>query len=129
MTSPPYGLATPRFAFPALAALAGRAPLGGEREVALAAFVTARLAAACNGPSPLPLPTRVARAAAARIWLASLALPAVTRTPLTRLVDASGGDTPEGLAGALATVAAAAAPYLDAASRRELDRLGQSLAT
>ena len=40
----PYALEPLRFPFPALAALAGRLPLGGGREVALAALMTARLA-------------------------------------------------------------------------------------
>ncbi|GAC1684976.1 MAG: hypothetical protein NVS9B3_03210 [Gemmatimonadaceae bacterium] len=68
------------------------------------------------------------RAAAAKTWLASLALPAVTRIPFARLVDASGESAAGGLADALATAAAAAAPYLDAAALRELDRLAQLLA-
>jgi len=42
--APPYALAPTSFRFPALAALAGRAPLGGQREVVLAAYVVARLA-------------------------------------------------------------------------------------
>src|SRR5687767_5598632 len=39
IASPPYGLAAARFPCRALAARAGRAPLGGEREVALACWL------------------------------------------------------------------------------------------
>src|SRR5688500_148699 len=64
--APPYALTTPSFEFPALASLAGRAPMGGEREVALACLVVARLAA---GASALTSEVRGARAAAAKVWL------------------------------------------------------------
>jgi hypothetical protein len=42
--TPPYALEPLSFRFAALAALAGRAPIGGQREVALATYVVARLA-------------------------------------------------------------------------------------
>src|SRR5881396_4039624 len=41
---PPYALAPLSFRFAALATLAARAPIGGQREVALATYVAARLA-------------------------------------------------------------------------------------
>ena len=41
--APPYALTPTTFRFRALAALAGRAPLGGGRETALASYVVARL--------------------------------------------------------------------------------------
>src|SRR5690349_12491010 len=46
-TAPPYALSSPAFRFRALAVLAGRAPLGGQREVALATYLAARLADDC----------------------------------------------------------------------------------
>ena len=46
----PYSLESLAFPFPALAALAGRLPLGGGREVALAAMLVARLAHGLHGP-------------------------------------------------------------------------------
>src|SRR5687768_947861 len=98
---PPYSLAPNRFPCRALAARAGRAALGGEREVALACWVGARLALALLPPAAVPATLREARAAAARGWLANLALPAATRVPLSRLVDASGGDSPAGAAAAI----------------------------
>ena len=51
---PPYALDAPAFPFPALAALAGRAPLGGQRETVLACFVAARLVRDSVGPEAIP---------------------------------------------------------------------------
>lgn len=89
---PPYALAVPSFRFRALAALAGRAVLGGPREVVLACFVGARLATALvRGAEPaLSDEVRAARASGARTWLGAIALPASTRVPLARLIDATG---------------------------------------
>ncbi len=126
-SSPPYSLASSRFPCRALAALAGRAALGGEREVALACWLGARLVLAFLPPETLALPQREARAAAARGWLATLALPAATRVPLSRLVDASGGDSPAGAAAAIRRVLGAASAQLDAASRAELERIADAL--
>src|SRR5215216_5312955 len=50
VTLPPYALPAPVFRFRNLATLAGRAPIGGAREVALACFVAARLANDCCDP-------------------------------------------------------------------------------
>jgi hypothetical protein len=122
-TSPPYALAAPRFPFPSLAALAGRAPLGGQREVALAALVTARLALGLVPPESLPQPVRAERAAAARTWLATLAPPAAMRVPLARLTHATAGDAAGAVATAMAAVRDAAEPFLDAAAHAELGRL------
>ena len=102
---------------------AGRAPLGGAREVALGCLMAARLVAGTLPPDPLPLAVRAARAKAARTWLASLALPAPVRAPLARVADASGRDAPAELAAALGAVIAAARRQLDAASITELESL------
>src|SRR3954453_19876564 len=51
VTLPPYALPTPVFRFRHLASLAGRAPIGGAREVALACFVAARLVSDCCDPT------------------------------------------------------------------------------
>lgn len=162
---PPYALATPVFRFRALASLAGRAPLGGPRELAIACFIGARLAAALTPGSTLPHDdaTRAARATGARAWLASAALPAPTRASVARLFDTTGRPltaapvieaappprrtrrpsrpVPEptetavprdelmtAVASALAAVAAAAEPWLDAPSRLELLQLARELA-
>jgi hypothetical protein len=119
---PPYTLSTPRFRFRALASLAGRASLGGPREIALASYLMARLVDDCLPDKELPAAGRTDRSAAARTWLASVALPAAVRTSLTRLADATGGDSSE-IGGALTNMIAAVDAYLDAPSRSELARL------
>ena len=81
---PPYTLAAPAFAFRSLAALVGRAALGGPRETALATLIAARLAAGAAHPVALALPLRAARADAARIWLTSVALPAPVRAAIAQ---------------------------------------------
>ena len=126
-TAPPYSLATPAFRFRALASLAGRAPLGGEREMALAALMAARLAEASLLEVPLSGPARASRAAGARVWCSTLTLPATARIPLARVVDASEhGDRPH-IAEMLTAFAVVAGPILDAASRAELAELVTSL--
>lgn len=125
-TAPPYGLVAPTFRFPALAARAARAQLGGDRELALAAFVAARLAAAVL-PTGVPLPIRAARAAGARTWLATLSMPAAARAAFARLADATGKDDRTAVANALSTIADVASGALDAGSRAELDALARQL--
>src|SRR5688500_19769849 len=71
-SAPPYALHPTRFPCRALAARAGRAALGGEREVALACWLAARLALGLLPPEAVPAPLREVRAAAARGWLANL---------------------------------------------------------
>ncbi len=111
-----------------MAGLAGRLPLGGGREVVLALLAVARLASGLLPPDRLPLEDRQARSAAARIWLASLALPAALRVPLARVIDATtAGAMPT--AGALRAVGAAAGGYLDGAASLEIERLVRRLAT
>lgn len=127
VTPPPFALATPAFLFPALAQLAGRAPLGGAREVALACFVTARLAAGVLPPRELSAEVRRTRAASARSWLAALSLPAALRVPFARLADASGQDEREPIIAALERVAAGANEHLDAPARAELEALARAL--
>lgn len=126
--SPPYSLATPSFRFPALAALAGRAPLGGDRELVLACLMSMRLAAGALGPSALPVVVRVERSANARTWLAALALPAPARTPFTKLADAAAGEDDGLVRSTLQRVISACTPVLDGASRQEVERFAASLA-
>lgn len=123
---PPYALAPTQFPFPALAALAGRLPLGGGREVALAVLTVARLAVVLLPPDALPAEERQARAQGARVWLASLALPAPLRVPLARSIDASAAGAGP-MATALRGLAAAAAGYLDGGAALEVDRLVRRL--
>ena len=120
MPSPPYALAAPRFRFRALAALAGRSPLGGEREIALATLMAARLVVGALPPQPLPQGVRITRANGARVWLAALALPAPLRQSLARLVDATTSVDREGLEASLRSVIEVGTPQLDALSIAEL---------
>ena len=126
--APPYALSTPRFRFRALAMLAGRAPLGGAREVAIASYLVARLVDDLRNASELGAEARGARAAAARSWLASLALPANLRVPFARLVDASALTMLEARA-ALAKVIEVTSSHLDVPARTELEILLQALGT
>src|SRR5262252_2843900 len=93
--SPPYALSSPRFRFRALAALVGRSPLGGEREVALATLLAARLVV--GALPPLPQQVRIVRANGARAWFAALAVPTSFRQSLTRLIDATTSVDRDGL--------------------------------
>jgi len=123
---PPYALAITTFRFRALAALAGRAQLGGQREVALASYLAARLADDARSADGLPQPERAERAHAARAWLAGMALPANLRVPFARLLDATAGERPA-LSAALDGVIALAGEYLDPPARSELGQLAQAL--
>jgi hypothetical protein len=125
--APPYSLAAPTFPFRSIAALAGRAPLGGEREVAMAALMAGRLAAAMVPPHSVSREGRVARAAGARIWFSTLTLPAATRTPIARMLDATERDDPAVMAVALAELATVLGPMLDRGSKAELAAVVASL--
>lgn len=124
----PYALAAPSFPFRHLAALAGRAPIGGAREVALGCFMAARLAAE-RGPSGLALTdeARAARSASARSWLGTLTLPASVRTPIAKCIESSAKGSPATVARDITALSAACASYLDGASRAELDALAAGL--
>lgn len=117
---PPYALSTPRFRFRALASLIGRSPLGGEREVALATLLAARLVVGTLPPMPLPQGVRITRANGARAWFAALALPAPLRQSLIRLLDATTSVDRDGLETALRTVIDVTAPQLDGPAVAEL---------
>ncbi len=120
---PPFALATPTFRFRALASHAGRASLGGDREVALACFVSVRLIAGLLPPLAIGSVDSAARAAAARQWLASIAVPAPTRAAATAVFDAV-GDNNFGTAGkALRMLIEAGKAQLDQASVSEMTQL------
>ena len=127
LAQPPYTLPPIAFRFRALVALAGRLPMGGDRELASALFVAARLAGACVGPAALPVVARRTRAHGARHWLAALTLPAATRVALLQLTEATAGADAEAVAVALERVAAIATPLLDAPSRAELRLVSAAL--
>lgn len=124
---PPYSLRALAFPFPALASLAGRLPLGGGREIALAALTAARLAVAMLEPEPLAPAERTSRAAAARVWLASLALPQAMRAPFLRCYEST-ASTPMGAAGTVRSLLTVINVHLDGPASQELDRLARKLA-
>jgi hypothetical protein len=124
---PPYAVPAPVFRFPALAALAGRRPLGGEREVALAVFVCARLIVGMLPGSLFAPDARARRAAGARTWLAAVALPGPAKVPVGGLMDAIAQDDVDAVRAALRTLIEAIGRTLDPPSRRELERLGEDL--
>lgn len=78
-------------ALPLLAECAQAAPLGGDREMALATLMIARLNAAALPPVTLPEPDRASRAERSRSWLSALTMPQPARMALLRSVDASVG--------------------------------------
>ena len=120
----PYALPTPVFRFRHLAALAGRAPIGGAREVALACFVAARLVSDCCDPMlSLDDESRAARCAGAKAWLGTIAIPAPVRTPVARCAEASATADAKSMAPLLAGLAKAAESFLDPAARGELEAL------
>ena len=125
VSQPPYALEPTPFRFPALASLAGRAPLGGEREIALATYLAARLAHDALAEREIAQEIRAERAASAKTWLSTLALPAPTRAAVAALMDAS-GTSGNGVAQAIRAVLTATTNRLDRASRAELERLAVS---
>lgn len=127
LAQPPFALAPTPFRFRALGALAGRLPIGGEREVAMAAFVAARLAGSAIGARSLSEELRKTRAAGARQWMGALTLPAATRNAVVQLADASTNGDREGLAVCVDRLAAIVAAVLDGASRTELRQLAAAL--
>ncbi len=127
MPNPPYAVPTTSFRFAALATLAGKAPLGGRREVALAVYLAARLADDTLPEHGVSAEARSERASHAKSWLSSMALAAPIRSALARLIDATAAGR-AAAAAALPAVVAATANQLDAGARAELDRLTAVLA-
>ena len=125
--APPYALEPLSFRFAALAALAGRAPIGGQREVALATYLVARLADDAVSDRQLPAAARGARAGAAKNWLASVTLPQTVRPALVKLIDRTAADSPSATGAAVRGVISVTASFLNAASRAELADLSESL--
>src|SRR4051812_32103985 len=126
-TQPPYALSLTSFRFPGLAALAGRAPLGGQREVALAIYLAARMAQDALPDRGVSDAARGERAASAKSWLSTLALPATVRPALLKAIEASAGAA-AGAGSAVRDVISVTANFLDSAARLELDQLAGALA-
>lgn len=124
----PYALDIPHFAFAAIATFAARAPLGGPREIALAAFVTARIADDVAPNRQLSAAARRTRAASARRWLTTLAIAEPIRKAFVDLATATESDAPTTVA-ALRRVIEVTAGVLDQPSRSDLERLAGELDT
>lgn len=127
MPNPPFAVEPTTFRFAGLASLAGRSALGGQREVALATYLVARLAEDTLPARGVSQPVRLERAAHAKSWLSTIALPATLRAGLTRLVEASSGE-PGAAAQAALELTPLTAGFLDARARAELDQLVAALA-
>ena len=126
MPNPPYAVEPTTFRFAGLASLAGRSALGGQREVALATYLAARLADDTLPERGVSQSARAERATHARHWLSTIALPPNVRSGLMRLVDASGGE-PAAAAEAAGELVRLAGSYLDSRARAELDQLASAL--
>ncbi len=127
MPNPPYAVPATSFRFAALATLAGKAPLGGRREVALAVYLAARLADDTLPDRGVSPEARTERATHAKSWLSSMALAVPVRSALARLIEATASG-PGAAATALPAVISATGSHLDASARAELDHLTASLA-
>ena len=124
---PPFALASSSFRFRALVSHAGRAALGGDREVALACFGAARLAAAMLPPYLLS-PTDVsARSAAMKQWVASISLPNPARHAVTTVIDAVSAGNKAAAANAIEHLIKVAGTQLDAPAIAELHELAKEL--
>jgi hypothetical protein len=97
----------------------GRAPLGGEREVAMAALMVARLSCDAIGARATDVKQREERATAAKSWLASIAVPARARPALARALDATARDG-AAVAAAIDELVKIAGAWLDEPSMAEL---------
>lgn len=118
---PPFALASPAFRFPALAALVGRLPPGGGREIALAVLLAVRLADGATGAHRFSPASRDARALSAARWLAVACPDARVRASCERVVAASAMVAPGAeMVAAITAVATAAGAYLDRDTRAEL---------
>ncbi|MEP7347644.1 MAG: hypothetical protein ABI877_20405 [Gemmatimonadaceae bacterium] len=124
---PPYAVAPVIFQFRALAALSGRLALGGQREIALATLMAARLARDTISSSELLIAARRPRATAARTWFSALTLPNPVRVAVLGVVQACEQGNISDLHAALEELVSHVATTCDGASRAELKRLMQQL--
>lgn len=125
----PYSLEPVAFQFPALAAMCGRAALGGARETAMACFVVGRLVSdACEKGTFLTPEQRKMRVAGVRHWLGAATLPGPVRSALVRLAEATGTDQKTAIQAALDSVMTVTANQLEQAARLELQELAQVIA-
>lgn len=124
---PPYALAPLTFRFRALVALAERLPVGGEREVVLATFVTARLLWDWTDGSGLPAAGLSARAQGARQWLQSLSLPSPVRGMFQSVTEAMSAGNRAAAATAWERALAHTSKAVDGAARGDFRELAARL--
>jgi hypothetical protein len=124
---PPYALAPLAFRFRALVALAERLPMGGERELAVAMLVAARVLWDWRGQDAFPQEATASRAQAARQWLQTLSLPVGTRAVFHQVLDAVGSDSQRAALDAWERLLTAMPRGIEGASRAEFRELGQRL--
>jgi hypothetical protein len=122
----PYALDAPSFSFTAIATFAARAPVGGVREIALASFVTARMAGDVVTDRALSTAVRRARGVGARRWLSTLAISEPLRRAFVDLAAATEADA-GATAVALRRVMEVTGGLLDSPSRSDLERLAKEL--
>ncbi len=123
----PYSLEPNSFPLPALAALSGRAPLGGQRETALACFVVGRLIASSITEGASASEQGRERLQGVKHWLSSAALPAPLKQALTKAADCCSQGDRNGAKTAFDSVMTVTANQLDPAARLELARLSQAI--
>jgi len=126
--TPRYTLATPVLRFRSLAALSGRASLGGDRETLLACFQLGRLCAGILPPYEMSRDVTLERTEHTRQWLSSLAVPSGIRSTAFGITGALTGHDRARCAVAFEDLVKAAVGQLDEASRAELNALAQELA-
>lgn len=124
--APPYALDAPSFCFPTLALCAGRAVLGGDRDLVLGVFMAARLAQALLPPVRLERPAAMARAERAKMWLTGLTMPQPARMALLRAFDGTTA-TPDRAADAIDELARIVTGHVDAGGQQELTALATRL--
>ena len=120
---PPFALGTPVFRFKALASHAGPASLGGDREIALACFAMARLAAGLLPPYVLAPGDLTARITATRQWLSSLTLSNPARAAAVSVIHGVASGNRKSVVSALSSLIEASVRQLDQASVAELHEL------
>lgn len=123
---PPYALTPPTFRFRALVALAERLPLGGDRELVLATFVTARVLWDWS-VQPDATDASHARAAGARHWLQALSLPPQSRAVFQQLTEAMGRNDRPAVIEAWDRALGLAARAISGAARPDLKALAGRL--
>jgi hypothetical protein len=124
---PRYTLATPVFRFRALAALSGRASLGGDRETLLACLQLARLCAGILPPYEMSRELVLERTENTKQWLSSLAVPSGVRSTAFGIFGALNGLDRARCAIAFIDLVKAASAQLDESARAELNALLQEL--